>query len=100
MCLLIIRFSNNIKEDVNLAKEKFVIDVLAGKGIPVPKIYAFHFPEKKEEGYMIMEFIEGERLDKNLTSRFLLFFDLHSQKPENCLFFIASIASGVNTNSW
>ena len=60
----IIRFSNNIKEDVNLGKEKFVIDVLAGKGIPVPKIYAFHFPEKKEEGYMIMEFIEGERLDK------------------------------------
>ena len=43
----IIRFSNNIKEDVNLGKEKFVIDVLAGKGIPGPKIYAFHFPEKK-----------------------------------------------------
>mgnify|MGYP001585623034 CR=1 FL=1 len=45
----IIRFSNNAKKDVNLAKEKFVIELLSKNNVPVPKIYSFYWPEKKEE---------------------------------------------------
>ena len=60
---VILRFANNTEEDFNLAKEKYVIELLAKHSIPVPKIYAFHHPENKEEGYMIMEKIKGIRLD-------------------------------------
>lgn len=60
---VIIRFSNNIDKSVNLAKEKYVIDKLKEKGIPVPEIYSFYHPEKKEDGYIILEKFNGERLD-------------------------------------
>ncbi len=60
---VIIRFANNIKEDVNLAKEKFIINLLAKYNIPVPKIYAFYHPDNKKEGYLILEKINGIRLD-------------------------------------
>lgn len=68
---VIIRFSNNTKESVNLSKEKYVIELLHKHNIPAPKNYAFHHPqEKKEEGYMILEKFQGIRLDtiwKNLS---------------------------------
>lgn len=60
---VIIRFSNNTKPNVSLLKEKFIIETLRKNKIPVPKIYAFYFPENKKEGYMIMEKLEGESLD-------------------------------------
>lgn len=61
---VIIRFSNNIDKSVSLLKEKYVMDRLKEKGIPVPKIYSFHHPkEKKEDGYIIFEKFNGERLD-------------------------------------
>ena len=61
---VIVRFSNNIKENHNLGKEKYIIDLLRKNKISAPKILAFYFPEeKKEEGYMILEKIKGKRLD-------------------------------------
>jgi len=59
----IVRFSNNIKENANLAKEKYIIDLLLQNNIPAPKILAFHHPENKKEGYMILEKLPGTRLD-------------------------------------
>ncbi len=61
---VIIRFSNNTDKSVSLLKEKYVMDRLREKDIPVPKIYAFYHPEeKKEDGYVILEKFNGERLD-------------------------------------
>ena len=54
---IIVRFSNNKKEDVGLEKEKYIIEKLRENQIPAPKIYAF------EENYMILEKISGIRLD-------------------------------------
>ena len=54
---VIVRFSNNSREDVCLEKEKFIIETLRKNRIPAPKILAF----SKE--YMILEKFEGERLD-------------------------------------
>jgi len=54
---MIIRFSNNKKEDVNLGKEKYVMDLLRKNNIPVPKIYSY------SHKYMIMEKFSGIRLD-------------------------------------
>jgi len=56
---IIIRFSNNKKKDVNLGKEKYVIDILDKNQIPVPKIYSFN----EQEDYMILEKFPGIRLD-------------------------------------
>ena len=62
--IIIIRFSNNIKNTCNLGKEKYIIDLLRQNNIPAPRILAFYFPkDKKEEGYMILEKIKGIRLD-------------------------------------
>ena len=55
--ILIVRFSNNTKEDVNLEKEKYIIEILRKNNIPAPKIYAFN-PD-----YMILEKLSGIRLD-------------------------------------
>ena len=55
---LIIRFTNNNREENSLSKEEFVIRTLRNNKIPAPKIY------KITEDYMILEKIEGERLDK------------------------------------
>ena len=54
---IIIRFSNNSKADVNLGKEKFIIEKLRENSIPAPRIYAFN------EEYLILERIKGIRLD-------------------------------------
>ena len=54
---VIVRFSNNKKEDVGLSKEKYIIEILQKNSIPAPKIYAF-----KEE-YIILEKFNGIRLD-------------------------------------
>lgn len=62
---VILRFSNNIGEEESLLKEKYVIELLRKNNLPVPKILAFHFPEKdRKKGYMIISKIPGERLDK------------------------------------
>jgi aminoglycoside phosphotransferase (APT) family kinase protein len=61
---VIIRFSNNTKGEFNLSKERYVLEVLRENNLPVPRIFAFYFPEDhKEEGYMILEKINGTRLD-------------------------------------
>jgi len=54
---LIVRFSNNSKEDVNLGKEKYVIELLQKNKIPAPIIYVY----KKD--YMILQKFKGEKLD-------------------------------------
>lgn len=61
---LIIRFSNNQEKNVNLAKEKYIIDLMAQKNIPVPKIYVFNNSKNNiPEEYMIQEKLPGIRLD-------------------------------------
>jgi len=61
---MIVRFANNFKPNVSLAKEKFVMELARENGIPAPKIHAFHYPEdNKKEGYIIMEKFKGKRLD-------------------------------------
>ena len=60
----IIRFSGNTEKNNSLKKEKYVMGLLRGKGVPVPRIYAFHYPEEnKKEGYMILEKFKHIRLD-------------------------------------
>lgn len=54
---VIIRFSNNKKESVNLGKEKYVMELLEKNNVPTPKIYAF------TKDYLIMEKLKGTRLD-------------------------------------
>jgi len=54
---VIVRFSNNKREDVGLSKEEFVIDKLRENNIPAPKIYRY------DEEYMILEKFTGTRLD-------------------------------------
>ncbi|MFH1325466.1 MAG: aminoglycoside phosphotransferase family protein [archaeon] len=62
--IIIIRFSNSINKRFNLAKEKYVIEILQSNNIPSPKIYAFHYPQENEkEGYMILGKFKGQRLD-------------------------------------
>ncbi|MFH1290233.1 MAG: aminoglycoside phosphotransferase family protein [Nanoarchaeota archaeon] len=61
---VIVRFANNGGETVNLAKEKYVIDLLRSRNIPAPKILAFHNEKRKgQEDYMILEKLLGTRLD-------------------------------------
>jgi len=63
---VIIRFSNNTKKDSNLSKEKYIIETLRKNKIPAPKILGF------SEDYMIIEKIQGEKLDNiwnNLTKQ-------------------------------
>lgn len=55
---LVIRFANNSSETFNLGKEKFVMDLLIKKNIPVPKIYSF------SKDYIIMEKLKGGNLEK------------------------------------
>ncbi len=54
---VIVRFSNNKKEDVCLEKEKYIIEKLRENQIPAPKIHVF------KEDYMILEKLSGIRLD-------------------------------------
>jgi aminoglycoside phosphotransferase (APT) family kinase protein len=61
---VIVRFQNNEEEKNGLSKENFVINLMASKGLPVPKVYAFYdCKEKFQESYMILEKFKGERLD-------------------------------------
>ncbi len=61
---LIFRFSNNKKKDVNLAKEKYVMEVMSKNNLPIPKIYAFDNSKKESsEEYMVLEKMSGIRLD-------------------------------------
>lgn len=63
-CEVIIRFSNNIEQGVSIMKEKDVMNLMSKKKIPVPKIYAFYFPEKdKKKSYLILEKFKSKRLD-------------------------------------
>lgn len=59
---IIIRFSNNTKKNVNLEKEKWVMEKMRENNIPAPEILGFYYKEG-EEGYMIIEKFRGERLD-------------------------------------
>lgn len=60
---VIFRFQNAPSEDTNVLKEKWVMDKLAEKGIPVPKIHKFFFDEEAETGFMVLEKVRGIRLD-------------------------------------
>ncbi|MBD3253160.1 phosphotransferase [Candidatus Pacearchaeota archaeon] len=53
----IVRFSNNEKEEYDLAKEKFIIELLLKNDIPAPRILFFH------DDCMILEKLKGIRLD-------------------------------------
>jgi len=57
---IMIRFSNNTHRSYNLAKEKFVMDLLTENNIPVPKIYTYDLSDK---GYLILEKFKDQRLD-------------------------------------
>jgi len=62
---VIVRFSNDIKESTSLAKEKYIMDTLAERNIPVPKIYAFDSSnELNKGGYMVMQKLPGKRIDE------------------------------------
>jgi len=55
---IILRFTNNKREENSLEKEEFIIRTLRKNKIPAPKIYVL------TKDYMILEKIQGERLDK------------------------------------
>ncbi len=63
---IILRFENTSLSDKEkgLGAEKFVIEKMAEKSLPVPKIYSFNNSSKNlEEQYMIIEKLNGTRLD-------------------------------------
>ena len=60
---VIMRFTNTKKPEYNLLKEKYVMDIMTKKQIPVAKIYAIDTSKKFIcEEYMIMEKFKGQNL--------------------------------------
>lgn len=60
---VIFRFQNAPAKDANILKEKWIMEKLEEKNIPVPKIHKFFFDDKTETGFMILEKFKGIRLD-------------------------------------
>jgi len=60
---VIFRFQNAPAKDTNILKEKWIMEKLKEKNIPVPKIHKFFFDDETETGFMILEKFKGIRLD-------------------------------------
>jgi aminoglycoside phosphotransferase (APT) family kinase protein len=68
---VIMRFARNKGDEVGLAKENYVIELLRKNNIPAPKVLAFNNDEKNEDNsYMILQKLPGTPLNNlwdNLT---------------------------------
>jgi hypothetical protein len=56
--------------------------------------------DKDGKEQITFDYVKADYYSTMGLKKAILLFSLHSQKPEDGFFFVASISSGINTNGW